>query len=364
MVLDWLSKSTDVTQLIAKKRYARAIEVLSEQLAHEVGNPRVRLQLADVLVMAGRPLDAVPVLMEVADLFAGEGQAAKAIAALKKIERLAPGRRDVESRLASLIKGGRTAAPVAARPSAWVPREGQSAVGSEAAGAVFSASDFEPNAVVSDEDRIAAAKNASWTPSFKADEEKPMEIPAIPPPSPGAPEPEITLEPDAGITDAVFQSQMLDVISQALKKPPAAKPAPPATAPGGIADSPLFSSFSQDELVAVMRGLRLLSFEPGDIIISEGDAGDSLFVITTGVAKAFVRRDGRQALARQMGEGTFFGEISILSGKPRTATVTAAAPCELLELDRATLDEITKSHPNVKQVLEDFYIQRASGQPG
>lgn len=362
MVLDWLAKSTDVPQLIAKKKYARAIEVLSEQLAHEVGNPRVRLQLADVLVMSGRPLEAVPVLMEVADLFAGEGQAAKAIAALKKIERIAPGRRDVEARLASLIKGGRAAA--APRPAAWVPREGQSAVGSEAAGAVFSASDFEPNAVASDEDRIAAAKGASWVPTFKAEAEKPMEIPAIPPPSASGPEPEITVEPEPGMSDAIFQSQMLDVISEALKKPAAAAAAPSAVAPGGVAESPLFSSFSQDELVAVMRGLRLLSFEPGDIIINEGDPGDSLFVITTGVAKAFVRRDGKQALARQMGEGTFFGEISILSGKPRTATVTAAAPCELLELDRATLDEITKSHPNVKQVLEDFYIQRASGQPG
>jgi cAMP-dependent protein kinase regulator len=108
-----------------------------------------------------------------------------------------------------------------------------------------------------------------------------------------------------------------------------------------------------------MQGLRLLSFEPGDIVISEGDPGDSLFVIASGIAKAFVRRDGKQALARSMGEGTFFGEISILSGKPRTATVTAATQCELLELDKATLDAITAKHPNVRQLLEDFYIQRA-----
>jgi CRP-like cAMP-binding protein len=64
-----------------------------------------------------------------------------------------------------------------------------------------------------------------------------------------------------------------------------------------------------------------------------------------------------------MGEGTFFGEISVLSGKPRTATVTAASDCELLELDRASLDEITKTHPNVRRVLEEHYIERASGQP-
>jgi cAMP-dependent protein kinase regulator len=126
--------------------------------------------------------------------------------------------------------------------------------------------------------------------------------------------------------------------------------------------SPLFQGFSQDELVAVMSGLRLVTFEPGEIIITEGDAGDSLFVLTTGVAKAFVKKAGEvgQRFVREMRDGDFFGEISILSGRARSATVTAASWCELLELDRATLDRITQVHPHVKDVLEEFYIKRAS----
>jgi cAMP-dependent protein kinase regulator len=132
--------------------------------------------------------------------------------------------------------------------------------------------------------------------------------------------------------------------------------APPA------AVSPLFQSFGQDELVAVMRGLRLVTFEAGDIIISEGDPGNSLFVLTTGIAKAFIKNQGTvgQRKVREMQDGDFFGEIALLSGKSRTATVTAATRCELLELDRPTLDQIIVQHPHVMNVLQDFYIQRAA----
>lgn len=335
------SGSESVPELIAKRKYDKAVALLEEQLGQEASNPRVRLQLADVLVMAGRQLDAVPVLIEVADMYAKNAEAPKAIAALKKIERLAPGRRDVATKLASLI---REKTVTKAAPAFFEP-----------AGSTFDAAHFEKQAqpVVTDEARIAAAKAASWVPSTRQEEDKPEPIPVI----------EITPDPEpkdaaAQMTEAAFQAQMMGAIQHALQKPAAA--APPPAAPGGALGSPLFSSFSQDELIAVMQGLRLLSFEPGDIIITEGDPGDSLFVIASGIAKAFVRRDGAQKLARSMGEGTFFGEISILSGKPRTATVTAATQCELLELDRKTLDEITQKQPNVRQVLEDFYIQRAS----
>ena len=64
-----------------------------------------------------------------------------------------------------------------------------------------------------------------------------------------------------------------------------------------------------------MRGLRFLTFEAGDIIVGDGEPGDSLFVISAGRAKAFVKgREGRYREAREMGEGDFFGEIALLYG--------------------------------------------------
>lgn len=127
--------------------------------------------------------------------------------------------------------------------------------------------------------------------------------------------------------------------------------------------SPLFSDFDRDELVEVIRGLNLLSYEPGDILMTEGEPGSSLLVITSGAVKAFVKNaEGKNALVRTMKEGEFFGEISLLSGKPRTATVTASAPCELLELDRETLDDIANRHPHVKIVVQEFYDRRSGSE--
>jgi hypothetical protein len=139
-----------------------------------------------------------------------------------------------------------------------------------------------------------------------------------------------------------------------LQAPP--RPARRATA--------LFPDFSDEELVAVMGGLRLVEFKAGDLVVCEGEPGDSLFLVTTGTVKAWIRnREGRYVLVRRLGEGDFFGEISVLTGSPRTATVVAASPCEMLELDRTTLDGITAAHPRVREVLQRFYEQRVATTP-
>jgi len=74
--------------------------------------------------------------------------------------------------------------------------------------------------------------------------------------------------------------------------------------------------------------------------------------------------DGKQSPLGDLKEGAFFGEMSILTGQPRMASVVALARCELLELDRPTLDEITKSHPHVWDVLREFAEQRRAAAQG
>ena len=348
MVLEWLGGSKDADALLARRKCPQAIEALRQLLQRHGGDLRLRLKLADALVLAGREREAAPVLLELADALAAEGQAAKSIALLKKVQRIDPGRADVELKLADLIKTKER------RTRGWDP-QGDKAVGYELpswAAITFSPEQFAAPRAYGADERIAAARGASWVPSTRQEEGS----------SPAAEEEPITVEE--------VEVQILDVIQDALQRPAAAGAAPagPLPAPGASAspapafvDSPLFSGFSRDELVAVIRGLRLLTFEPGDIVLTEGDRGDSLFVITTGTVKTFVRdtTQGGQLLMRRLKEGDFFGEISVLSGKARSATVTAATHCEMLELDRATLDQITTSYPHVRQVLEEFYLARA-----
>ncbi len=135
---------------------------------------------------------------------------------------------------------------------------------------------------------------------------------------------------------------------------------PEAEADTALERTPLFSGFSGDELVEVIQGLRLLAFAPGDIVVAEGEPGDSLFVLTTGSVKAFCKDPrGEYRKVREMGEGSFFGEVSILTGTPRTATITATTPLELLELDLPTLESIAEKHPHVVTVLREFSGARA-----
>lgn len=347
MVLEWLSGSKDADALIARGKYKQAIDALSELLQKHGADPRLRMKLADVLVLSGRQREAVPVLLDLADEFAAEGQAAKSIALLKKVQRIDPGRAGVEGKLADVLQAKER------RQRGWDPT-GAQAVGQEPpswASSTFSPEHFAAPSAYSPEQRIAAARGASWVPSTR--QEEPAAGEAVPVEEP--------------ITVEEVEMEILDVIQGALQSPapatpPASAPAAPA-APGvrAFIESPLFSGFSRDELVAVIQGLNLLIFEPGDIVLTEGDAGNCLYVITEGTVKTFVRdtTQGGQLLMRRLKEGDFFGEISILSGKARSATVTAATHCEMLELDRATLDQITASYPNVRKVLEDFYLARA-----
>ena len=77
-----------------------------------------------------------------------------------------------------------------------------------------------------------------------------------------------------------------------------------------------------------------------DLFFTNGAAGSTLY------------------LAR-LGEGDFFGEVSMLTGKPRTATITASQPTQVLRLDKSKLDTALARYPGIRKVLDDFYKKRA-----
>ena len=124
--------------------------------------------------------------------------------------------------------------------------------------------------------------------------------------------------------------------------------------------STLFSSFERETLVEIIASTELRSYDEGDIIVTEGEEGSSLFLIVGGTVKVFTRtEDGKNIALAQLGPGDFFGEVSLLTGRPRTATITARTEVTAIELDRASIDRIANDHPEVRQVLEDFYERRA-----
>jgi Cyclic nucleotide-binding domain/Tetratricopeptide repeat len=150
----------------------------------------------------------------------------------------------------------------------------------------------------------------------------------------------------------------------------AAKQPPPAANVAGkseplfdrsVPKSPLFEELTTDEREAVVREMELEQFDEGAVIISEGETGTAMYVIVSGEVKVYTRGTGNSGSVylAKLGEGEFFGEVSVLTGKPRTATITASRPTELLRLDKNKLDGALSRHPGIRRVLDDFYKKRA-----
>ena len=338
-----------VQDLINKKNYSKAVDLLKAELKARPRDTRVRLQLADVLVAANRGKEAGPILMGLADEHAKEGFAAKAIAILKRIEKIEPGRRDVEDRLAHLLKEKTRQSPAASRPVA------------AARGFELGLEEFDPSS-----DPMAGME--APVPMDLGFEAPPAEELPAPAPAPEPPASTPELEP---VLEALPE---LEPVLEAIPDVPAAVVEPEIDEdmafvaageeePGqgdAMLSTPLFAGFSETDLAAVIHGLELLTFEPGDILVAEGAPGDSLFILSTGSVKCYVRNPkGHYTKVHTLKEGDFFGEISVLTGKPRTATLVAGEYCEVLELSKTNLDAITKTHPQVRKVLKDFHEQRA-----
>jgi hypothetical protein len=317
-VLQWFGGEATVPELIQKKKYDKAERLLRQQFEAGRRDASLRLQLADVIALAGRTKEAVPIYIGLADEFARAGHAPKAIAILKKIDKLSPGRSDIANRLAALIGDHGKGAASAPAP----PPEIHEALPEMAP-------EIEP------------ALEIEGEPQGEPEAEFDLDADVAPPP-PATPDGDLASELERELADA-----------PAADAPPTSTGASEGLSPAF--SSPLFGEFSREDLLAVMGGLRFLTFEPGDIIVGDEEPGDSLFVISSGRVKAFVKgAEGRYHEAREMGEGDFFGEIALLHGKPRTATVTAAESCELLELERDTVASLAATRPRVREVLESF----------
>ncbi len=127
-----------------------------------------------------------------------------------------------------------------------------------------------------------------------------------------------------------------------------------------VPKSPLFENLTEEERKALAAEMELEQHQEGHVIISEGQPGSSMYVIVSGEVKVFtIGKDNNPVYLAKLGEGDFFGEVSVLTGRPRTATITASQPTDLLRLDKEKLDAVLGKHPGIRKVLDEFYKKRA-----
>ena len=122
----------------------------------------------------------------------------------------------------------------------------------------------------------------------------------------------------------------------------------------------LFADLQHYLFRRVAEGLHRRVVPAGGIVVSEGDPGDSIFLIASGSVRILVvGGHGRPLEIRRLDAGDFFGEVAALSGGPRTATVVATADCELLEIDRWALEILVEARPTARPIVEGARDGRA-----
>ena len=107
---------------------------------------------------------------------------------------------------------------------------------------------------------------------------------------------------------------------------------------------PLFRGLPESALEAVAGLASETQFTDGDTVTREGDEGDAFFVVVDG--RLVVTRNGMTI--RDLGPGDFLGEISLIDGRPRTATVTAAGPVKALCVRRTDFLELMERYRAVR----------------
>jgi CRP/FNR family transcriptional regulator, cyclic AMP receptor protein len=106
---------------------------------------------------------------------------------------------------------------------------------------------------------------------------------------------------------------------------------------------PLFSDCSVKELTQIAAATKPVKQKAGTVLAREGEPGIGLFVIVSGSAEVSIGGVKRASL----GGGDFFGEVALLDGGPRTATVTAKSDMELLGITEWVFRGLMHEHPSI-----------------
>ena len=116
--------------------------------------------------------------------------------------------------------------------------------------------------------------------------------------------------------------------------------------------TPFFEKLGDSERKALTNRLRFKRFGPGDAIIREGEEGGGFYLILVGeVTVTKNTASGTKELAR-LGEGSFFGEMSLMKGRPAMATVSAAVPTEVVEVGAQDFYKVVADYPQIWEEMD------------
>lgn len=120
----------------------------------------------------------------------------------------------------------------------------------------------------------------------------------------------------------------------------------------------VLDALSEDEMRDLASRARVEQYFRGETVIRQGTAGDSLYIIDNGLVEVLVSHDGRSEGLAQLGPRSFFGEMALLTGEERTATVVTLAPTDFFVIDREAFRETLEKNPVIAERISEILVER------
>ena len=120
----------------------------------------------------------------------------------------------------------------------------------------------------------------------------------------------------------------------------------------------IFGCLTAEQCEALVQASPVVSFATHEQLLVQGAAGDSLFVLVRGAVDVRIAKNGEMKSVAKLGAGDCVGEMSLLTGDPRTATVVAEGEVEAVEIGKAVFGAFVRSNPAVIDQLGELLTQR------
>jgi CRP-like cAMP-binding protein len=115
------------------------------------------------------------------------------------------------------------------------------------------------------------------------------------------------------------------------------------------------TSKEMDKLMTTLKPMRVFK---GFEVIKQGDAGDSFYLIATGLVSVWVDQGQGKVKVAELGQDKYFGEMALISNEPRAATVVAERLTELFLLEKFNFNDILMKNPSIAAKIKEAYQQR------
>ncbi len=120
----------------------------------------------------------------------------------------------------------------------------------------------------------------------------------------------------------------------------------------------IFRVLSKDELAGLADEVNVLTLSSGQAAVTQGENGSSLFIVKSGRLSVFIDDAGKAVYVGDLWEGEFFGEMSLLTGTPRTATVQAAGTATIIEITKENLAPLIQRHDELASQMASVLSAR------